>query len=378
RALCNEYFNINNISESDDSKILNKILNSNDNYFDVGHAGTAMRFLTAYLARIVGEWTLTGSERMKQRPVGPLVDALIELGADIKYLENVGCPPIRILGKNLSKSKIIIDAGISSQFISALLLIAPTLPHGLELSLKNNISSLPYIDMTLSLMSYFGVSSKWNGKTIIIEPQEYKGRDYEVESDWSAAAFWYSKVFLSKNADLLINGLKKNSIQGDSEIVEIYKQLGVNSEFIDNGLKLTKIEKIPDSFHYDLGDFPDLAQSLIVALTFKHVPFRITGLKSLHIKETDRILALKKELGKFGFVIEETSNGVLEWHGEISQESTMPGAFEVETYNDHRMAMAFAPIAMVRHRVIINNPSVVSKSYPEYWNELNTIGFEIK
>lgn len=377
RALCEMNFNIRNLSESDDTKILNRILQSNDNNFDVEHAGTAMRFLTAYLSIIVGEWTLSGSVRMKQRPIGPLVNALHEMGADISYAENEGFPPLKIFGKNLVNNKISIDANISSQFISALLLIAPVLPNGLELSLNNKISSLPYINMTLSLMKYFGINSNWTANVIRIKHQKYKGIDFEVENDWSAAAFWYSKVFLSESSDLTINGLKKKSIQGDAKIAEIFENLGVKTEFSDNGIRLTKTVLKPAFFNYDLSDYPDLAQTIVVALAFKDIPFRISGLESLHIKETDRIKALITELSNFGFVVTEPSMGVIEWQGEICQESSTPVAFEVATYDDHRMAMAFAPVALVRHRVVIKNPKVVSKSYPEFWNELRSVGFEI-
>lgn len=377
RALSDNYFDIKNLSESDDTKVLDQILNSNNRNFDVGHAGTAMRFLTAYLSRIVGEWTLTGSERMKQRPIAPLVNALKELGADINYLEVDGYPPLKIFGRNLNKSKIKIDAGISSQFISALLMITPLLPEGLEITLSNKISSRPYIDMTLALMKYFGIDSTWDSTTISIRNQKYDGKDFKVENDWSAAAFWYSKAFLSKSSNLVISGLNKKSLQGDSRIADIYDKLGVNTEYYNDSIRLTKKGKIPEYFHFDLSDYPDLAQSLAVALVFKHIPFTLSGLESLHIKETDRVQALILELAKFGFVLHETSFGVLEWRGEVCQESTIPDAFEVKTYNDHRMAMAFAPIAMVRHRVVIKDPSVVSKSYPEFWNELRSVGFEV-
>ncbi len=378
RALSDFYFEIKNLSDSDDTKVLDKILSSNDSNFNVGHAGTAMRFLTAYLSRIVGEWTLSGSKRMQQRPIRQLVSALKDLGADINYMKNDGYPPIKIFGKNLIKSKINIDASISSQFISALLLIAPLLPEGLEITLNNKISSKPYIDMTLALMKCFNVKSRWDEETLIINPQKYNGKSFKVENDWSAAAFWYAMAFLSETSNLLIKGLWKNSLQGDSKIAEIYDKLGINTEFINDTIRLTKINKSPEIFQYDLSDYPDLAQSLVVAMVFRNIPFSIYGLESLHIKETDRIQALITELSKFGFVLHESSYGVLEWKGEICQESTITDSFEVETYNDHRMAMAFAPIALVRQQVIIKDPIVVTKSYPKFWEELISVGFDVK
>lgn len=365
---------IQNLSDCDDTAVMIKALNSDSNAFDVGAAGTSMRFLTAFLSKIVGEWTITGSERMKQRPIKLLVDALNTLGAKIEYMENEGCPPLRIFGSALQGGEIELDGGISSQYISALLMIAPGMQNGLKLTLTGNIISIPYINMTLSMMEEFGVKAYWKENTITIPAQTYKPIPYTVEGDWSGASYWYEMLALCGKGDVFLQDLRKDSQQGDSKIAELFKQLGVKTSYEKGGVRLSPNGNLTPKMQYNFVDQPDMAQTFVVTCCMLNVPFRFSGLQSLKIKETDRIAALINEMKKLGFVIAETSDSVLEWNGERCEEAQDKS---IDTYDDHRMALAFAPIAF-KQSVTINHPQVVSKSFPSFWNDLKAVGFGIE
>jgi 3-phosphoshikimate 1-carboxyvinyltransferase len=371
-------YEIENLSDSDDTKVMAAVLNSNTNHFDIGHAGTAMRFLTAFLSKIAGEWTLTGSERMRQRPIGILVDALRKLGASIEYTENEGFPPLRILGTSLKGGVLELDGSVSSQYISALLMIAPTIPGGMTLKLLNQITSKPYIDLTLNLMKEFGVSHTWKGNEIRIREQNYRPVKFSVEADWSGASYWYAMAALSDECDLCLKGLRLQSLQGDATQSDWFCNFfGVHSRQEGNDVHLTKIE-IPelDFLELDFIQNPDIAQTFAVLAVCKKVPFHFKGLATLKIKETDRILALQTELSKFGAALTEPKNGELAWDGIIDQKKVNHLPI-IETYHDHRMALAFAPAALVFPEIIIDDPTVITKSYPGYWDDLKITGFRV-
>lgn len=375
-----------NRSTSEDTLLLqNALLSIKDKTsatIDVHHAGTDMRFLTAYLATKKGEWILTGSERMKERPIGDLVKALRSLGAEITFLEKENFPPLKISGKTLAGGKIEIDGSVSSQFISALLLIAPTFENGLELTLKNDIVSWPYIQMTLDTLSEFGVKVSTNlniikvSKSLIINP---KSLVVEVESDWSSASYWFSIVALSKNAEIKLTGLKDRSPQADSVLPQLYKQLGVNTQFKNNELVLSKNEEKISGFEYDFTNCPDIAQTIAVTCFGLGIKAKLTGLKTLKLKESDRIVALKTELEKFGAIVEITDNSIeIKDSGYKTQDSPIESNdLLLETYNDHRMAMSFAPLALSYEQLFIQNPEVVTKSYPLFWEDLKSVGFSV-
>ncbi|WP_455638303.1 3-phosphoshikimate 1-carboxyvinyltransferase [Parabacteroides sp.] len=375
-ALSYSPYPIQNIAQCDDTDVMVKALNSNSCDFDIKAAGTAMRFLTAFLSKIVGEWTITGTERMKNRPIKLLVDALNSLGARIEYIEKEGYPPLRIFGSALQGGEISLAGGVSSQYISALLMIAPLMENGLTLHLEGNIISRPYINLTLQLMEQFGVKATWKGQTIRILPQEYQPIRFTVESDWSAASYWYSMMALSKNADIELLGLFKNSLQGDAAGAKLFAQLGVGTVFTNRGVQLKHNGNVAKKLIYDFVNEPDLAQTFVVTCVLLNIPFRFTGLQSLKIKETDRIEALKTELRKLGYLLTDSNDSILEWNGERCEPDTDP---VIATYEDHRMAMAFAPAALVLPQGIqIADPGVVTKSYPGYWDDLQKAGFTVK
>lgn len=379
QALCKKKFKINNLSKAQDTQILQNILANHRlqiPVIDAGAAGTAFRFLTAFLATQKGEWILTGSERMLQRPIKILVDTLQQLGANIQYLNKKGFPPLKIKGTKLKSKEIFIDGSVSSQYITALLLIAPCLPNGLKIHLTGNISSQPYIDMTLNIMKYFGVKSKQSNKVITIAKQDYVAKDYFVEPDWSAASYWYEIATLADSVDLQLVGLKKNSLQGDVVIAKIMENLGIKTIFTKQGVKLIRNINIKSqNFEFDFTDCPDLAQTVIVACAMLKINGKFYGLESLKIKETDRIKALQTELIKFGVVFRKRSETSKSKNGKWNFE---PKKLKVETYDDHRMAMAFAPLALKYGTMKIKNPEVVVKSYPHFWDDLKKVGFEIK
>ncbi len=373
-ALCKNKVAISNISKSDDSQILSYCLDNANAISDIGAAGTAMRFLTAYLAQKPGEWHITGSARMKQRPIGILVDALRQLGAEIEYVEADGYPPLNIKGKKLRGGNLTLKSNTSSQFISAILMIAPTLEGGLHLTLDGDIISRPYIQMTLDLMAYFGVESKWEGHEIIIPEKEYFAEAFDVEIDWSGASYWYEMVAFQKGAKILLKGAQAISYQGDAKVQNMYEQLGVKTTFVQSGALLEHTGACADKFEWNLIDQPDLAQTLIPTCAMLDIPFEISGLQTLRIKETDRIAALIAELAKYGIAIYETEPGTLAWNGERCEKNK---TISITTYHDHRMALAFAPTAIFFPEIIIEDAGVVSKSYPEYWADLKMVGFSI-
>lgn len=369
-------YHIENLSDSDDTEVLLKVFNSNTNIFDIGAAGTSMRFLTAYLAKIVGEWQITGSERMKQRPIKILVEALRKLGAEIEYIEKEGFPPLKITGVALKGGDLDLAGDTSSQYISAILMIAPTIADGLKIHLKGNITSKPYIHLTLNLMEEFGVKSEWQGNVIHVPEQSYTPKPYKIEGDWSAASYWYEIIALSENGSIELNGLYKKSNQGDSKVAELFEQLGVKTEFCNNTTKLSKAPIAVSKFEYDFSDQPDLAQTFAATCCGLNIPFHFEGLKTLRIKESDRIYALIDELAKLGFKLSTNGTDTLSWNGEtVDIPSDKP--VTIQTYKDHRMAMAFAPLALKKFYLIIDDPMVITKSYPKYWNHLKKIGFNI-
>lgn len=371
-----------NVSDCDDTRVMIEWLSNQPETVDIGAAGTAMRFSTALLSVSDGVHVITGTERMKNRPIGILVDALRTLGAKVEYVEKEGFPPLRIAGNaNLEGGEISLPGNVSSQYISALLMIGPSLKKGLKLTLTDTIVSRPYIDMTLSIMREYGASCEWTSESVItVEAVPYNRRPYFVESDWSAASYWYEMVALADNDDarVVLPGLFAESLQGDSKGAEVFAMLGVDTLHVGNDVVLTKSDNVVDCLEYDFVEQPDLAQTFVVTCCMLGVPFHFTGLQSLKIKETDRIEALKTELAKLGFMIEDRNDSELMWDGVqllISQEEMEDVA--IDTYEDHRMAMAFAPAALKLGKVKINDPEVVSKSYPKYWEDLKSIGFAI-
>ncbi len=369
-------YDIQNLSESDDTRVMTEILQSNTNRFDVGHAGTAMRFLTAFLSKVVGEWELTGSERMKQRPIGILVDALNQLGAKIEYEGQEGYPPLRIWGSHLKGKVLELNGNVSSQYISALLLIAPTVENGLTIRLKGKTMSRSYIELTLKLMKQFGIRYYWGGNEIRVEEQHYTPKAYNVESDWSAASYWYQLAALSSEADVVLHNLRMQSLQGDCALVKWFESFGVTSTQQGESIRIQKTAvQQPLQLELDFTENPDLAQAMAVLCVLKKVPFRFSGLETLKIKETDRIAALQNELAKLGATINEPRHGELGWDGTIDT-SKIPEQLTISTYEDHRMAMAFAPAAIHFPGMVIEHPNVVTKSYPKFWDDLQKVGFE--
>ena len=375
-ALSYSPYKLKNLSVSDDIEVMQQVLTSNTNQFDIGHAGTAMRFLTAFLSQIVGEWTITGSERMKQRPIHILVDALNELGAKIEYLENEGFPPLKIYGSHLKGKIIELDGSISSQYISALLMIAPVIEDGLTLRLKNKITSRPYIELTLKLMKQFGVRSVWKGNEIRVSEQPYQAREFTVEADWTGASYWYQLAALADEAEIELKNLRLMSLQGDCEIASWFKEFGVDSQATANSVIIKKSANIqPKHLQLNFIENPDVAQTMAMLCVLKKVPFHFTGLETLKIKETNRIAALQNELAKFGAEITEPKHGELKWDGTFSLPAEKTPC--IATYHDHRMALAFAPVAIVQS-IDIDDPMVISKSYPQYYEHLTQVGFEVK
>ena len=372
-----------NLSDCDDTEVIIEALRYMPDEINIKAAGTAMRFMTAYLSVMRGTHIITGTDRMKHRPIAILVDALRRLGANIEYVGEEGYPPLKITGKKLAGGLLEIPGNVSSQYISALLMIGPMLKDGLTLQLTGEIISRPYIDLTLWMMGEFGAEAKWSSAdTITVAHKPYKGRNYFIESDWSGASYWYEMVALSKdrNAEVRLTGLMDGSMQGDSTSRYIFSLLGVKTTFETqtkgvpqmvtlkkNGRGVTKLE-------YDFVNAPDLAQTFVVTCAALDIPFHFKGLATLKIKETDRIEALKREMAKLGYVIHDANDSELYWDGERCEPQLEQG---IDTYEDHRMALAFAPFAMKQEGLIINNPQVVTKSYPKFWEDLKSTGFEI-
>jgi 3-phosphoshikimate 1-carboxyvinyltransferase len=379
---------IRNVSESKDTATLEDILATErmrpaveyTPLYDVGPAGTTMRFLTALFACRPGNYVVTGSERMKRRPIRHLVDALKSLGADITYLETEGNPPVKIRGKKLRGGEIEMDGSVSSQFTSALIMVAPLLENGLILNFKNGLVSRSYVKMTASVMEKFGIKVEMSADRIIVPPGDYKilqedDSIYYVEGDWSSASYWYAIAALSERAEIEIEGLRKDSAQADAVCVDIFKKFGVETEFVENGIRLKKVSEIkPIEFNYDFADCPDIAQTLAVVCAAKKINAVFAGLKTLKVKETDRISALQNELSKFNVRTEVEGDEILKIFPEGADFSK--SGIEIETYEDHRMAMSFAPLACISKNLIIKNTGVIEKSYPGFWEDLIKAGFD--
>lgn len=371
-----------NLSDCDDTAVMIRALEQHGAEIDIHAAGTAMRFLTAYLSTQKGSHLLTGSARMKQRPIRLLVDALRALGADIQYAESEGFPPLLIQGKPLPGQEITLAGSVSSQYISALLMIGPTLPQGLTIHLTGQLISVPYINLTLSLMAHYGASARWTDeRTIRVEPGIYQDVPFTVESDWSAASYWYEMMalwqpqteFPSPCIELI--GLFPRSSQGDSRGADLFAKLGVHTAFTPRGVELTRLGVPVARMVEELVDIPDLAQTFVVTCCLMGIPFRFSGLQSLRIKETDRITALQQELHKIGYVVKDEADSILSWNGERCPAEEHP---VIATYDDHRMALAFAPAILRLPSLAIAHPEVVSKSYPTYWRHLAAAGFSLR
>ena len=380
QALSNGAVKVQNLSEAADTVTLKNILKSEGlplvthkpPLINVGPAGTAMRFLTAYYPLQKGQIILTGSERMKQRPIGILVDALKELGAEIEYAEKDGYPPLKIIGPLKQKSgRVSIKGNISSQYISALLLIAPKLEQGLELAIDGELTSKPYVEMTLAMMAQAGIKYVWNENIISIQNQPFSPSVISIEPDWSAASYWYSFAALSEEAEFFLPGLNGYSLQGDSKIAEIMANFGITSQFKDGGVYLKKEAKKLERKIFDFKECPDLAQTVIVCCAALGHNALFTGLETLKIKETDRVNALQTELAKIGvLLIEKNQTYKLDCAG-----LNLARNIKISTYDDHRMAMAFAPLALLMPELEIKDPQVVEKSYPHFWTDLKKAGF---
>ena len=373
-----------NLSDCDDTEVIIEALRYMPDEININAAGTAMRFMTAYLSVMCGTHVITGTERMQHRPIAILVDALRKLGAQIEYVGQEGFPPLKITGKKLQGGLLAIPGNVSSQYISALLMIGPMLEEGLTLQLTGDIISRPYIDLTLWMMGEFGAEAKWSSAdTITVAHKPYKSRDYYIESDWSGASYWYEMVALSKDrdAEVKLTGLMDGSMQGDSTTRYIFSLLGVKTTFetqqkgIPQMVTLKKNGRGVGKLEYDFVNAPDLAQTFVVTCAALGIPFHFKGLSTLKIKETDRIAALKTEMLKLGFVIHDVYDSELYWDGERCEPNLEAG---IDTYEDHRMALAFAPFAMRQEGLIINNPQVVTKSYPKFWDDLKLVGFNIE
>ena len=380
KALSGLDFVIQNSSNSDDTKHLQEALESykTSSVINVGHAGTDMRFLTAFLSLKKGSYELTGSERLQQRPIKDLVDVLRTLGADISYKNKEGYPPLLITGKQLNGGKVEINGNVSSQFITALLLVAPYFTNGLELTIVGELVSKPYVNMTIELMKEFGASVIWQENKIVVKavPYTYTKKEFLVEGDWSAASYYYSIVALSNlNTSLQIDGLFQNSLQADAMCVDIYKNFGVTTSFSENKITIAKSSEIlKKEFSYNFIECPDIAQTVTCTSVGLNSPFTFKGLQTLKVKETDRIVALKNEFLKLGIELVVTDNSI-QWLGNnnINKSTTA----SIATYNDHRMAMSFATLSVLLDELIIEDAGVVSKSYPLFWEHLKSIGIII-
>ena len=374
-ALGKGHFTLENLSDCDDTQVLIRALRDLAPTIDIMAAGTAMRFLTAFLSVTEGTHLITGTARMRQRPIQVLVDALKSLGAKIEYVEKEGFPPLRITGAQLTNRDITLPGSISSQYISALLMIGPILPYGLHLTLTGDIISRPYINLTLQLMHDFGAEAEWVSEyELEVKAQPYCARPYYIESDWSAASYWYEIAALSTQATIQRPGLFETSYQGDAKVSELFRMLGVETQFKGTFVTLTRTAPLIQRMEYNFVNQPDLAQTFVVTCALLDIPFNFSGLQSLKIKETDRIAALIAEMKKMGYLLKETDGAALAWEGTRIPADPSP---IIDTYEDHRMAMAFAPAAIKLKELQINNPQVVSKSYPHYWEDLQVAGFHI-
>lgn len=373
QALAADAFQLKGLSNAKDTVVLASLLNKvEEPLLDAGEAGTTYRFMTAYLAWMGKNQVLMGNKRMCERPIGVLVEALNSLGAQIQYVGKKGYPPLQMKAHCTGawKRRVTIGAHVSSQFISALLLLAPVLPQGIELILEGKIISRPYIQMTLNLMEEFGIVYLWHDDMIKIPPQDYVAKSFVVEADWSAASYYYSLVALAEEASVQLNGLYANSVQGDAVLVDLMQQFGVVTTYNEKGILLTKEKVEITHFEYDFSDCPDIAQTLAVLCAALNVNARLTGLETLTIKETDRIAAIKTELEKMGAVVDTTADTLWIKKGIANFKKTPT----IATYKDHRMAMAFAPLGLFFEKMIVENPNVVEKSYPDFWRDFEVLG----
>ena len=377
-ALCATPGRLSNLAQCDDTDaVLSALAQPDASEVNIGAAGTAMRFLTAYFATREGrEVVIDGTERMRQRPIGVLVDALRQLGADIEYVEAEGYPPLKITGTRLHGGALTVSGSVSSQYITAILLIAPVI-GGITLTIEGEIMSRPYIDMTLALMARYGVKAEWRENVIHVPAGEYTALDFTVEADWSAASYWWAMQAIVPQSRISLKGLEPQSLQGDSRIAELMSQMGVTGNWCGRYLDLRSNGGVGCccSTFADLSGTPDIAQTLVVMLCLMGRPFRITGLRTLRIKETDRLEALRTELRKLGYVVKVEGDDAISWHFETTAVEASP---HICTYHDHRMAMAFAPAAIRFPGLIIDDAQVVSKSYPLFWEHLRQAGFKIE
>ena len=375
-ALASPHGILENLSDSDDTQVLLHALESSSDVIDIGHAGTAMRFLTAYLSITEGTYILTGSDRMKNRPIKELVDALRDLGARVSYAGEEGYPPLSIQGRFLEGGEIAIDSSISSQYISALMMIAPVLRSGLKIHLQKTAVSSSYIKLTRDLMMEMGIQVDLSGDSIHIPHQNIEGKDMMVEGDWSAASYWYAMAALSERVDLEIEGLFAGSYQGDAILPELFTSFGVQTEYFSGGIRLKRTGGPVQEFNHDFRENPDLVQTMVVLCGLMEIPFRFSGTQTLKIKETDRVVALRREMEKLGISIEaDPSGNWIRWIGH--SKGGMDPHPAIKTYQDHRMAMAFAPAAMRIPGLGIEDPGVVHKSYPRFWEDLRSVGFAV-
>jgi 3-phosphoshikimate 1-carboxyvinyltransferase len=372
-ALSSGKIKVANVSDSDDTKTMLRLLNSKDEVKDAGHAGTTMRFLTAYYSQSEEEVIMTGTERMKNRPIGELVKSLQALGAEIEYLEKEAFPLLKIRGRKLKGGHLKIDSGISSQYISAILMIAPLFDAGLQLELTGDTISSSYIDMTIALMKESGAEVSKQGNQIRVSSRPYGKAEIEVEPDWSSASYWFMMAGLHPKSNILLKGLKNQSYQGDAQITAMFDNLGVSSEFTTEGLRLRHSEVKMSTFRYDFRENPDMVQSFVPYCIARDISFYFSGCRSLRIKETDRVAALYNELLKFGVEISFSEDGDLIWW-DAKTKPDWNRKVLIETYKDHRMALGFAPLAIKSGEITINDPEVVSKSYPGFWEDLRKVG----
>lgn len=381
-SLCEDQFTIHDLAAARDTQVLIEVLSAlrqrvpgMEQVFDVGPAGTAMRFLTGLLSVTPGRYLLTGSERMKKRPIGILVDALRQLGAEIEYAGEAGYPPLRIKGKLLNGGSVELNPSVSSQFVSSLLMIAPVMEQGLEIHFSDAPVSRPYLQMTIEMMRYFGAEVEWIGNKIMVQPGGYFGKDFCVEADWSAASYWYAVVALSEEGEIILEGLHEESLQGDAVLKDLFLAFGVETIFESGDLRIRKNKSVtlPEVFRFDFSECPDIAQTLACVCAGLGIRGEFSGLQTLRIKETDRLSALQNELQKFGIRCEIPSDeSLIVEGGTIKQPSEA-----IRTYEDHRMAMAFAPLALLVEKVVMEDPKVVEKSYPAFWTDLEHAGFEL-
>ncbi|MEM7657933.1 MAG: 3-phosphoshikimate 1-carboxyvinyltransferase [Bacteroidota bacterium] len=375
QGLSREKIELHNLSSARDTQTMIRLLESEGHVLDVIDAGTTMRFLTAFFAATGRDQILTGTPRMCKRPIGILVEALRSLGANIQYWKQEGYPPLHLQssGQPLNGTELDMQGNVSSQFISAILMIAPTLPEGLKLNLIGDISSRPYIDLTRSIMAHFGVKTHWEGQSIIVAAQAYQAGAYTIESDWSAASYWYSVAALSNQANIHLQGLRATSWQGDHQVAQIMRHFGVASTFDSTGVRLTRTDWQPSEevLEIDFVETPDLAQTIAVVSAGLGQPVKMTGLHTLRVKETDRIAAIKEELAKFAVEVEVEGDEAMIIRGKVNDAKPT-----IHTYEDHRMAMAFAPLVLTQGKLDLDEPEVVKKSYPEFWEHLALAGVQ--